>query len=462
MTIAAVTRPGRQRAATVSYIASRPCRRMTVVRFGDIREKLPAEAGLINGNKVIADKHGERDMGQIASVGSGSFGVSEASAKRTTMARPRLQNIDALRGLVMVFMLLDHVRETWFLYVPVADPVDARTAAPAVFLARLLVSLCAPIFVALTGLGVYLYASNHTTGETTAYLVKRGLLLMAIEVLILSPIYWGISPPMLWLQVIWCIGVCMIVLAALIRLPRPALITLGLVIVCGHNLLDPIHLTPDNPLFILWAELHQRDFIALPFGLVAKTSYPVLPWIGVISLGYGIGPWFEADISPETRQRRLLTLGFGMIAAFVVLRALNIYGDKPWFVVDGDPLRTMMSFLALTKYPPSLLFLLPTLGVGAVLLALLDRVRDSGFVGVLSVFGGAPMFFYIVHLCTLRILYHIAFAIWGSNHDTVFGVGSYGWVVVWYLGLIIPFYVPTAWFSRLKRRRRDIAWLKYF
>jgi uncharacterized membrane protein len=401
-------------------------------------------------------------MGGAASVATIPLKAGTVTAGAAPAVRVRLQNIDALRGFVMVLMLLDHLRETWFLYVPVADPVDARTAMPAIFLARLAVSLCAPVFVALTGLGAYLYRSNHTLQETTAYLVKRGLFLMAIEVLYLSPIYWVKWPPTIWLQVIWCIGICMIVLAGLIRLPRPALIVLGFAIVGSHNLLDSVRLEPGHPLFVLWAGLHQRDLIALPFGAVAKTSYPVLAWIGVMALGYGIGPWFLPDVAPQTRQRRLLALGAGMLVGFVVLRTLNIYGDKPWFFVDGSPMRTAMSFFSLTKYPPSLLFLLLTLGVGTLLLVALERARNARMMDALSVFGGAPMFFYLFHLTVLRILYHVAFAIWGANHGESFGVSSYAWVVVWYLGLIVPLYIPTAWFSRLKRRRRDIVWLKYF
>lgn len=400
-------------------------------------------------------------MSTIAVTASRQYqpGMTATVAK---IAGGRLRSIDALRGFVMVLMLLDHVRETWFLHVDVADPVDARTIMPALFFARLAASLCAPIFVALTGLGVFLYSRNHTPQETSSYLLKRGLLLMAIEVFFLSPIYWGIAQPTFWLQVIWCIGVCMIVLAGLFRLPLATLIVLGLVIVAGHNLLDPIRLAPDAPFHTLWALLHQRDLIALPFGLMAKTSYPVLAWIGVILLGFGIGPWFLPHVAPQTRQRRLLLLGVGMIALFIGLRMLNIYGDKPWFIVADDPARTAMSFLSLTKYPPSLDFLLFTLGVGSLLLAFFDRIRDAGITSALAVFGGAPMFFYIFHLCMLRLLYHTALAIWGPTQGSVFGFDSYGWVFAWYLGLIIPFYIPTAWFSQLKARRKDIAWLKYF
>jgi uncharacterized membrane protein len=373
----------------------------------------------------------------------------------------RIGSIDALRGLVMVLMLLDHLRETWFLHVPVADPIDARTALPALYLARLTVSLCAPIFIVLTGVSAFLFSTRHSLAETRDYLVKRGLLLMALEVFYLSELYWGVASPTLWLQVIWCIGACMIALAALVGLPRPILLAVGLLIVCGHNILDPIHFRPDQPLFPIWAMLHQRDVIALPFGLVAKTTYPVLPWIGVIMLGYAIGPWFLPEVAVRVRERRLVILGCAMLSVFGLLRLANGYGDQSWFVVDDSGLRTAMSFFALTKYPPSLLFLLLTLGIGALLLAVCERMRETSVVAALTVFGGAPLFFYLLHLTILRILYHSAFAIWGATQGPVFGAASYGWVLLWYVGLIVPLYWPTAWFSRFKASRRNIAWLKY-
>ena len=401
-------------------------------------------------------------MASSISIPSGSA-AKVAPPKATSVASARLVNIDALRGFVMVLMLLDHLRETWFVNYMVTDPIDATTILPAIGFARFVASFCAPIFVALTGLGVYLYSINHTVEETTSYLLKRGFLLIAIELVYLSPLYWGIAPqPTFWLQVIWCIGLCMIALALLMRLPRPALIAFGLILVCFHNLLDPIKLTQGDTLFPLWAILHQRDVIDLPLGFVAKTTYPILPWLGVISLGFGIGSWFRPEIQPETRERWLLLLGFGMIAAFILLRLLNVYGDKPWFVVEGDPLRTFISFISMTKYPPSLLFLLPTLGGGALLLVLFERINTSRMVAAMAVFGGAPMFFYLLHLSVLRILYHSALAIWGPNNGSTYMFDNYNWILVWFVAMIYPLYLPTAWYSRLKRRRRDIAWLKYF
>lgn len=400
-------------------------------------------------------------------MGNGITGTQavSASALGAAVSRvasgARLQSIDALRGFVMVVMLLDHLRETWFLHISVLDPIDAHTALPALYLARLAASLCAPVFVFLTGLSAFLYASKHSLAETRIFLIKRGLFLMALEVFLLSELYWGIASPTLWLQVIWCIGVCMIVLAAMISLPRRVLLAIGLVIICGHNLLDPIQLESGHPLFALWAMLHQRDVIALPFGLVAKTTYPILPWIGVILTGYAIGPWFLSSVDAATRQRRLVITGCGLLVAFVAIRLLNVYGDAPWFVVEGSPLRTAMSFFALTKYPPSLLFLMFTLGIGTLLLAGFERMREGWLTSALAVFGGAPMFFYILHLIVLRLLYHSALAIYGPTQGSVFGISNYLWVFVWYAALIVPLYLPTAHFSRFKARRRDIRWLKY-
>ncbi|SEM00791.1 Uncharacterized membrane protein [Sphingomonas palmae] len=381
--------------------------------------------------------------------------------RSSPVARTRLRSIDALRGLVMVLMLLDHLRETWFLHVPMPDPIDARVALPALYLARLAASLCAPVFVILTGISAFLFSTRHTRAETRAFLVKRGLVLMALEVFYLSELYWGIASPTLWLQVIWCIGVCMIALAAAIGLPRRVLLAAGLVIVCGHNLLDVVQLRSGDAFFVPWALLHQRDVIALPFGLVAKTSYPVLAWIGVILVGWGIGPWFLGEVPARVRVQRLVVGGCAMLAAFVLLRLLNGYGDAPWFVVPDSAMRTAMSFFALTKYPPSLLFLLLTLGCGALLLAMFERLNEAKLTAALAVFGGAPMFFYLFHLTMLRLLYHSAFAMWGATHGATFGVSNYGWVLAWYAALIVPLYLPTTWFARLKARRRDIAWLKY-
>ncbi|WP_242116968.1 DUF1624 domain-containing protein [Sphingomonas lacusdianchii] len=375
-------------------------------------------------------------------------------------AGARLVSIDALRGFVMVLMLLDHIREAFLLWVPIGDPVDALTVAPDSFFSRMTSQICAPVFVALTGLGAYLYAQKHSKAETVAFLLKRGLFLVLLELTVVNFVWRAEFPfTIVYLQVIWAIGLSMIVLAGLIRLPHAVIAAIGVAIVAGHNLLDPIVLPPEHPFYALWSLLHERGTITLG-GLPIRFSYPLLPWIGVICLGWTIGPWF-ARLDVTTRQRRLALTGLAMLAGFLVLRFANVYGDTPWFVVPGSPLRTVMSFLALTKYPPSLLFVLATLGTGLLLLALFDRIADARVTGWLSVLGGAPMFFYLFHLYVLRTLYLGAVAVFGLNHGEVFGFPSIHWIWLMWVAMIVPLYFPTRWFSNLKKRRKDIRWLKY-
>lgn len=397
----------------------------------------------------------------MASLTGDAFRTAQAPPHSPPAGRAgRLMSIDALRGFVMVVMLLDHLRETWLLYMQVGDPVDARTVLPALFFTRITSTICAPVFVALTGLSAFLYGSRHSKAETSAFLVKRGLFLVLLELTLVN-FSWRADWPIqvVFLQVIWAIGLCMIVLAGLIHLPARAVLAIGLSIVCGHNLLDPIGFAPGHPLYVPWGILHDRSAITVA-GVLVKFNYPLLPWIGVICLGYSVGPWFTA-LSADARRSALVRTGLAMIAGFILLRLLNIYGDTPWFVVPDAPLRTVMSVLALTKYPPSLLFLMPTLGIGLLLLALFERVDGGRVSHWLSVMGGAPMFFYLLHLYVLRILYLIARAVWGRNHGDVFGVDSLGWVWLCYAALIVPLYIPTRWFSDLKKRRKDIWWLKY-
>ncbi|MDE0948303.1 MAG: heparan-alpha-glucosaminide N-acetyltransferase domain-containing protein, partial [Sphingobium sp.] len=290
-----------------------------------------------------------------------AFSPGAASPMATAKARTRLIAIDALRGLVMLFMLVDHVRETFFLYMQVSDPVDANVTDPGLFYTRLLSTFCAPTFVALTGLSAWLYGQSHSKGQVSEFLLKRGLFLIVLEFTVVGyawPTQAPAFPPTaIWLQVIWAIGISMIALAALLHLPRVAQFAVGLGIVCLHNLLDPIRLTADQPGYVAWAILHQRSLIEFG-GIAVKTTYPILPWIGVILLGYACGPWFAKGSDPQRRIRRLAMTGLGLVLGFVLIRYLNIYGDKPWFVAENST-RTVMSFLALTKYPPSLLFLMP-------------------------------------------------------------------------------------------------------
>ncbi|MBC8981940.1 DUF1624 domain-containing protein [Pseudomonas lurida] len=376
--------------------------------------------------------------------------------------RQRLLSIDALRGLVILFMLLDHVRETFLLHRQVSDPMTIDSTEPALFASRTLAHLCAPVFVLLTGLSAWLYGQKYQgRRDVSAFLFKRGLFLIVLEFTLVNFAWtFQLPPSVIYMQVIWAIGVSMLALAVLVWLPRAVLIALALVIMGGHNVLDGLHVQASSALQIPWTILHERSWIDVGDSLRLRTTYPVLPWIGVIALGYGLGPWFAKGIQPTVRQWYLLLAGVGALVGFVVLRAANGYGEKPWQAYENG-VQTLMSFFNITKYPPSLLFLALTLGIGLLLLLAFERAGQKRWIGILATFGAAPMFFYLLHLYVLKILYVACVALFGLNHGNYFGFDSIG--AIWLVALLLPLvlYPPVRWFAGLKARRRDLAWLKY-
>ncbi|MEX5587869.1 DUF1624 domain-containing protein [Pseudomonas urmiensis] len=387
--------------------------------------------------------------------------MTSASATPTLLTQ-RLQSIDALRGLVIVFMLLDHVRETFFLHRQVSDPMAIDATDPSLFFSRTLAHLCAPVFVLLTGLSAWLYGEKYQgRGAVSAFLFKRGLFLVVLEFTLVNFAWtFQLPPSVIYMQVIWAIGVSMIALSLLVWLPRPALIALGALIVAGHNLLDGLHFAPGSWMHVPWAILHDRGWLEFSDSLRLRTSYPVLPWIGVIALGYGLGPWFARSSDAGERQHRLLLAGALALLGFLVLRMLNGYGEAPWSSYPTLT-QTLMSFFNITKYPPSLLFLTLTLGAGLLLLRGFERAGQARWISVLAVFGAAPMFFYLLHLYVLKLLYLASVALFGLNHGDYFGFDSIGAVWLAALLLAVSLYLPVRWFARFKARRRDIAWLKY-
>ncbi|WP_095097228.1 DUF1624 domain-containing protein [Pseudomonas sp. Irchel 3A5] len=378
------------------------------------------------------------------------------------LASTRLQSIDALRGLIILFMLLDHVRETFLLHLQVSDPMDVTTTPPELFFSRTLAHLCAPLFIFLTGLSAYLYGERYGAKEVSGFLFKRGLFLIALEVTLVNFAWTFQFPPTtVYLQVIWAIGLSMVALAILVKLPRPALAVIGVVIIAGHNLLDTLHFTQDSAMYVPWAILHDRGWLVPWDGLRLRTSYPLLPWIGVIALGYAAGPWFASGADARQRQNRLALAGLGLLVLFFLLRLVNGYGEKPWSIGETS-VQTLMSFFNITKYPPSLLFLSLTLGIGLLLLVWFEKAAGRVWFKPLLVFGAAPMFFYLLHLYVLKILYLIAVAIWGTNKGNYFGFDSVGAVWLCSVLLAVGLFPAVKAFASFKARRKDIAWLKYF
>lgn len=367
--------------------------------------------------------------------------------------RRRIVSIDALRGFVMLLMMVDHVRETFFLHAQVSDPMGLDTET-ILFVSRLLAHICAPVFIALTGISAWLYGQKNGGGKAAAaFLFKRGLFLVVLELTVVN-LAWTFdpTPEVRYLQVIWAIGLSMIALSVLLWLPRAALAAAGLVIVFGHNLLDPITIAAGHPGHVLWAILHDRSLIEGAAGTQFRVSYPLLPWIGVIALGYAAGPWFGPQTTEALRARLLVATGLSALILFAVVRGLNGYGEPvPWQVGETWA-RTALSFLNLTKYPPSLDFLLATVGIGALLLVALDRA-PAALTTQLAVFGGAPLFFYIVHLVLLGAANRVCLAIWGPNQGDWFSLPNMGWI--WVAAMLCAglLWLPCKAFIALKARR---------
>ncbi|SDA86073.1 MULTISPECIES: DUF1624 domain-containing protein [unclassified Janthinobacterium] len=376
--------------------------------------------------------------------------------------RTRIAVIDVMRGLVMLIMLFDHVRETVFLHHQVSDPMDAAHVDPALFFTRLAAHVCAPMFVFLTGLSAWLY-SHPAAGPRSAsgFLFKRGLLLVVLELVFVNFAWSGALPPaVLYLQVIWVIGLAMMALAVLHKLPLKVLLVLGVAMIAGQHLMTGLRAEPGSLGYYALTVLLQRGYLVADGAMQIKVSYPLLPWIGVILLGYAAGPLYARSRSPHGRRRWLLALGAGSLLLLGVLRGFNLYGETlPW-VAGETALRTLMSVLNFTKYPPSLDFLLFTLGLGLLGLAWLESI-DNGFTRACATFGGAPMFYYLLHLYLLLAISLTLTAVLGANHGQRYGV-EHLWQV-WLLALLLMpvLYFPCRAFANYKRSSQQ-AWVRYF
>ncbi|MBQ4849311.1 DUF1624 domain-containing protein [Pseudoalteromonas sp. MMG012] len=378
----------------------------------------------------------------------------------------RLVSIDILRGLVIVIMLIDHARERFFLHHQVADPMDIQSTDPTLFFTRLLAHFCAPIFIFLTGLSAFLYQNplNQPQRAVQSFLLKRGALLILLEMTIIN-FSWFAAYNTLYLQVMWAIGVSMISLAVLSYLPRIWLIGLGIAIVFGHNALSPVTFLPDEMGYTLWTILHDRGYLLTDGFIKIKASYPVLPWIGVIVLGYVSGPLFTKSVDVATRQKTLIAGGIACLICLCILRSLNVYGEAIDWQIQDTLVMSVMSFLNYTKYPPSLPFLLFTLGVGALLLAYLENAQ-SKVSEVLRTFGSVPLFFYIVHLYVLLLSYFVLFQIFGPTLH--FGANNTPYLafpnieLIWLTAAVLTglLYKPCKAFAKFKHRS-ELRWVKY-
>jgi uncharacterized membrane protein len=386
-----------------------------------------------------------------------------ATAPQVPAGRRRLDHVDLLRGLVMVIMVLDHVRD--YFTVVRFDPTDLTRTDLALFATRWITHYCAPVFIFLAGASAWIAGTRRTDRQLARFLLSRGLWLILLEVTVIS---FGWYFTTRWTmgaraQVIWAIGASMVVLAGLIRLPRAAVAAFGLALVVGHNLLDGVAPEGFGAFAPLWHVLHVPG----PLGIMPVfVTYPLVPWAGVMALGYAAGP--EVFSQDAGAPRRIAWAGALMILGFVVLRTLNGYGDPSPRLDDGSPAHLAMSFLNVTKYPPSLLFVLMTLGPALVALALLRRARGP-VADVFVTFGRVPFLFYVTHLYMVHVLAvaaGVAQGFPGSAIRTVYRLlpDGYGFglpvvYLVW-LCVVAALYPVCRRYAALKARSRG-WWLSY-
>jgi uncharacterized membrane protein len=388
-----------------------------------------------------------------------------------TSGRPgsanRVSSIDTLRGIVMILMAIDHVRD--FFGVPGMNPTNlAQTTVP-LFLTRWITHFCAPTFFLLTGTGACLARGQKSTAELSRFLFLRGVWLIVLELTVLRCLSYqfNVDYQVTMLIVIWALGWAMITLAALVWLPTTVVLAIGTAMVVGHNLLDPIRST--NP---LWVILHAQGFVVNRPGFVVFSAYPLIPWVGVTAMGYALGEIYRWPA--ERRQTFLLRYGLGAVAAFVVLRWLNVYGDPVRWATQASQALTIVSFLNVTKQPPSLLFLLMTLGPALLFLRALDAGTPRMFRPALT-FGRVPLFYFILHFSLIHLLAVIVCYLQnGAIHWMLespdlgafpftpppgWGLPLPGIYAIW-IGVVAIMYPLCAWFASIKRRRRD-SWLSY-
>lgn len=372
-------------------------------------------------------------------------------------ARSRNAAIDVLRGAVMVLMALDHARDFYGDGFS-TEPTNLATTTVPLFLTRWVTHYCAPVFVLLAGTAAYLYRDKNGPAAGSRFLLTRGLWLVLLE---LTAMRLGWTPNITWsftvAQVIWAIGWSMVALSALSRLPPGAAAVAGGVIVVGHNLLDRLNPPDFGSVGWLWKIAHEGGPVEPARGHVLYVAYPLLPWIGVITLGYALGTWMKRPL--EKRRPKVMRLGLALTAAFLVLRGINLYGDPGrWASQPRGLVFTALSFLNCDKYPPSLLYLLMTLGPSLAVLACLDGAKENRVTRVLAVFGSVPLLYYFAHLVTMRWTGRLlAWAMGVREGHLGWGLaGAYvGWVVV-----VVGLYPLCRWFAGVKARRRD-WWLSY-
>ena len=404
----------------------------------------------------------------------------EVANARSVSAAGRIDAIDILRGLVMVIMALDHTRD-YFSHLRFEPENLARTWG-ALFFTRWITHFCAPLFFFLAGTGAFFYSRRRTASELSRFLWTRGLWLIVLEFTVVG-FAWAFQYPFGIFGVIWTLGASMVLMAAAVRLPVRWLAALSVLVIVTHDLLDHIRPAQFGSLGWVWKLLHVRGFVQLPFNIPEFVLFPIIPWVAVMGAGYAFGTVFALEL--EKRQKITLRLGTVLTLAFILLRATNIYGNPPaglggvsqgdWHVQPTIE-KTVILFFDVEKYPPSLQFLLMTIGPSLLLLSWLDkrstRHATSGVESALLIYGRVPLFFYVLHIylihalaVAMALLFHQPFhwLLQGAFflNDIPFGYGhNLPFIYLMWITAVAILYLPCRWWADLKKRRKD-WWLSY-
>ena len=391
----------------------------------------------------------------------------------STAKSRRIESIDLLRGTVMVIMVLDHVRDYFHINAFLFNPTDLSRSNAPLFLTRWITHFCAPVFCVLAGTSAYLYGLKKSRKQLSRFLLTRGIVLILAEFTIIS-FGWTFYPfyHIIIFQVIWAIGFSMMILSVLVYLPLRAILIFGILLIAAHNLLDGVQVAGPSFASAVWSLLHQQGLVRAGNRFLFVV-YPVLPWIGVLAVGYCLGSIYAPGFDATRRKKILIRTGAGAIVLFVVLRFARLYGDPFGWSVQKNVLFTILSFINTNKYPPSLLFLLMTLGPSLIFLAYTEK--PPGLLGEkLSVFGRVPMFFDLIHIYRLHLLAMVGAVATGYKWSdmvlpTMFfdaqQLKGYGFDIVivfmiWIV-LILILYPLCKRYDRYKRSHPSKKWLSY-
>lgn len=390
------------------------------------------------------------------------------------MKTNRIESIDLLRGVAMVIMALDHVRDYFNYGSFFIDPTNVETTTPILFFTRFITHFCAPVFVFLAGTSAFLYGNRKTKLELFKFLLTRGLWLIFLEIVVNNLIWtfdFTYSFPVF--QVIWAIGFSMVCLSFLIYLPKKIILIVGIILIAGHNTLDGILMKGQSFQSIVWYLLHQEQVLIINPNYAILLAYPLIPWIGLMALGYLFGTFYQKDYDAAIRKIWTLRIGLGAIILFFILRGLNIYGDLvPWSIQETTT-KTILSFFNVTKYPPSLLFLCITLGPALLFLNVYEKTKNR-LTDLFLVFGRVPLFFYFLHVLVIHTLAIIGILIFGGNWNDMIldaesfmkqDLSTYGYslfvvYLVW-IGLILVLYPFCEKYMMYKTNNKNKWWLSY-